>query len=90
MAIIIGYYTTLLLRVTCREEGMCTLVDKYMLIHTMSSFIRNASQQTPLHCAASGGFDEVVTVLINAQAQVSSTDKDGKNALDLAIDNGQE
>jgi transient receptor potential cation channel subfamily A protein 1 len=82
----------------------------------------NASQWTPLHCAASGGFDELVSLLIgaeadvdpsdpkvtplllaarfghvkvvqllfNAKANVTHTDKNGSNALDLAIDNGHE
>ena len=35
---------------------------------------RNASQWTPLHCAASGGFDELVSLLIGAEADVGPSD----------------
>ena len=47
-------------------------------------------QVTPLHLAASEGHLKVINVLLKKGADVSKTNQEGNNALDLAIDNGHE
>ena len=47
---------------------MCSVIKKIGFLY------RNASEWTPLHCAAAGGFDKVVSLLIEARADVDSSD----------------
>ena len=43
-------------------------------------------QRTPLHLAARNGHSKVVKTLLDRGAKVNIVDKNGKNALDIAID----
>lgn len=41
----------------------------------LASYFRNAVLWTPMHCAANGGWHKVVTLLIEAEADIDPTDK---------------
>ena len=46
--------------------------------------VRNAEASTPLMAAASRGRDDVVRLLVEAGAEISATNDEGKTALDMA------
>lgn len=59
---------------------------KLLLYFKAEIGIRDRNHATPLHNAAIKGHTDVVKVLIGAGAKCSLKDKDGYNALDLAIE----
>ena len=44
---------------------------------------------TPLHHASANGNTDCMSILLDKGAEISKTDEDGKNCLDLAVENGQ-
>ena len=65
-------------------------VVKLLLYFKAEVDVRDRSQATPLHHAVSNGRIDVVKVLIDSGAKCCMKNKDGYNALDLAIECGHE
>ena len=52
--------------------------------------VRDKWQRTPLHNAAVKGHSDVVTTLLQHEADLTAVDREGKTALELAIQEGYE
>lgn len=46
-------------------------------------------QTTPLHLACRKGHPNMVKLLLSRKADITLTDHEGKNCLDIAVDHGQ-
>lgn len=60
------------------------LLDICLFIH----FAVISRQVTPLHLASQSGHTDMVKLLLSNKADISLRDASGRNALDMAVDEG--
>lgn len=65
-----------------------TYTVMYILMHTLPLSYRNATLWTPMDCAAAKGHSTLVSILLNAGADVDPTDKLKVTPLQLAAQEG--
>ncbi len=73
----------------CRD-GDTDLVREYLYRDHMDAKLCNERGETPLHFACAGGYEMIVQMLLDKDANVNAADTIGRLPLHVAVEHGQE
>lgn len=73
----------------CRD-GDTDLVREYLYRDHLDAKLCNERGETPLHFASSGGYEMIVQMLLDKDANANAADTIGRRPLHVAVEHGQE